>query len=323
VRGGVIEELVVDFHAALQTRPRSPASPFLSLFYFRQGVGEDNLGRFVISGKAQGVRYGTLTYTFTKTYMDRGFSVPLDGHVIHTAFWTGPRPNDDNDDDDDSKAQRRGFASGGDEGADNSSSIGRRRRRRCDKDDKRGWWQLGGGFWGVWELVTGVPHFELDNSGGVFRMVPVSDEDDDKDDDDDGGGDDHYSIGNDWGSGDIPVPSIDSPTQEVTARGDTAVVAIGASDVTSANSTAAVHPAPTAHAGTQVGLSAGVTIFHGTRAEVSCVLEDLSEAEVQGQLEVRGLPTVLPGVAHRTAQARLLNSLLETALAEIALSALS
>jgi hypothetical protein len=24
----------------------------------------------------------------------------------------------------------------------------------------------------VWELVTGVPHFELEN-GGVFRLVPI------------------------------------------------------------------------------------------------------------------------------------------------------
>ena len=28
------------------------------------------------------------------------------------------------------------------------------------------------GFWGIWELVTGEPHFEL-QGGGVFRLVPI------------------------------------------------------------------------------------------------------------------------------------------------------
>lgn len=28
------------------------------------------------------------------------------------------------------------------------------------------------GFWGIWEHVTGEPHFELDR-GGVFRYVKV------------------------------------------------------------------------------------------------------------------------------------------------------
>ena len=29
------------------------------------------------------------------------------------------------------------------------------------------------GLWGIWELVTGRPHFEL-NKGGVFRIMPVT-----------------------------------------------------------------------------------------------------------------------------------------------------
>ena len=28
------------------------------------------------------------------------------------------------------------------------------------------------GLWGVWETVTGLPHFEL-RKGGVFRMIPT------------------------------------------------------------------------------------------------------------------------------------------------------
>lgn len=29
-----------------------------------------------------------------------------------------------------------------------------------------------GGFWGIWEHVTGEPHFELER-GGVFRFVQI------------------------------------------------------------------------------------------------------------------------------------------------------
>jgi hypothetical protein len=97
-----------------------------------EGCGVDRLGRFVVVGRASAVRLGALQYSFHKTYVDRGPSVPADGHVSHVAFWAGDGTQD-------------GGASASD-----------------------------AGFWGVWELVTGEPHFEL-QGGGVFRFVPVPD----------------------------------------------------------------------------------------------------------------------------------------------------
>ena len=98
-----------------------------------EGRGYDNLGQFVIVGKTSAVRLGALQYSFHKTFIDRGSSVPTEGHVSHVAFWAGDGTED-----------------GG--GASCSDA----------------------GFWGVWELVTGEPHFEL-QGGGVFRFVPVPD----------------------------------------------------------------------------------------------------------------------------------------------------
>lgn len=100
-----------------------------------EGRGADHLGQFVLLGQASAARRGqTLQYAFHKTYVDRGPSVPPGGHVAHVAFWAGPGTEDGRDGDPCSDA----------------------------------------GFWGVWELVTGEPHFEL-QGGGVFRLVPVPD----------------------------------------------------------------------------------------------------------------------------------------------------
>lgn len=93
-----------------------------------QGYGSDNLGKFVLKGKAQDVRMGSLTYNFTLTYTDRG-NIPPDGHISLVGFWAGGSESDIS------------FISDG-------------------------------GLWGIWEHVTGVPHFELER-GGVFRFVQI------------------------------------------------------------------------------------------------------------------------------------------------------
>jgi len=137
-----------------------------------EGMGVDNLGRFVLAGKAHG-SVGTLTYSFHKTYVDRGASnVPLSGHVIHTAFWAGRAATREGDGCGDKYSDQETPPSSS-RGLDEQKKVpgisGHNRYSDFYDDNER----LGGGFWGVWELVTGVPHFELDNSGGVFRMVPV------------------------------------------------------------------------------------------------------------------------------------------------------
>jgi len=94
-----------------------------------------------------------LTYTFKKTYIDRGASsVPLDGHISHVAFWSGP---------DQSKRHDNSINENGNENDDVADDA---EAECCEV--------FGSGFWGVWELVTGVPHFELEK-GGVFRLVPL------------------------------------------------------------------------------------------------------------------------------------------------------
>jgi len=105
----------------------------------RQGRGSDNLGRYAITGRAQAARVGTLTYNFIKTYTDRGANVPPDGHVNHVAFWAGT-----------------GSVVGGAEAAEGGID------ELCGAN---------AGFWGIWELVTGEPHFELQKGGSVVSSL--------------------------------------------------------------------------------------------------------------------------------------------------------
>ena len=81
--------------------------------------------------------------------------MPPEGHVNHVAFWAGPVPAVNH-------LAATGGACQGEKGAYEGAYQG------------GGPKSTDGGFWGIWELVSGVPHFGLEN-GGVFRLVPLSD----------------------------------------------------------------------------------------------------------------------------------------------------
>ena len=202
----------------------------------------------------------------------------MDGHVAHTAFWAGPTC--------DRETEGRALA----DGVDTS---------------------FGAGLWGIWELVSGVPHFALDaGAGGVFRLVPLGDCPQDQAPQKEP----TPEPAPEGASASGPGPAVSGAASS--ASTETAVSAARTADRPGGGGGGAVGWGVGESGGGGGGVSPARLAFRGSRDEVFDLVEDLDTPGVHEQLTARGLATQLPGIARKTANARLRDALHAAALAE-------